>query len=396
MSMSSAIILFCIKPNTGCENLTAADFLATAQVIGEPQTIIIFSRKTIVKLFVQFVEKSLGNDALAIAQAIDCPFGKMQAFFSDKPSIRCEQNDPADYWLADGLQTTLVPPIATQDRPAIGGSVPSRRIGSCSAYDQLSHLETSTNPLPPPSRSMLPSLSNTTSVVSPTVPVTPSQFLNSHPLDHPSIQLPSNILLIRNFDPKDLQASQLATLLFTWGHVREILVSKKHHLAFASFHTPADAAIAAARRELAGLKLSSAPLLPETVNDIHPKYIPTAAKPDSHLYIWRSPPQQFITSLAPNPAIRITRYLLVSDASPFLSELALTILVAETARPNEIRWTQRVNRSTFIMELGSLPDSVRTLAILQGQRLDASRLSLTFLEWSHVQHLISQFALFPI
>lgn len=405
MNSGSTILLCCVKPLAGKECFTAEEFLKVVGQLGHVLQIIIFSRKTIVKLFVEFSDHQAANKAYQTLMQADCEFGKIQAFPSDKPSIRCEQVDQRDYWIESHRIPYLRNPFhLSSDRlqshsndqssdslPASSNTQKSTILTYSTKTTQNDTFSQSLEQFcdnPDGSYRLFGTLDDSCSSGPSFFPIQNNNqqqtFWNIKRDKELALYAePPSILLIHNFDHKSLEATNVAGLLSCWGVVKEVLVSKRHHLSFVTFATRSRECASVTARELSGNRLFAGPLQLEVVTDIHPKYIPNSSRPDSKRLIFRKIQTDIFTGVKPRLDTHVSRYLLITGASVFLTEESLITLLMEIGRPRSVMAVKRESPTVFQVITRNLSESVRLVALLQGLLVDDSRLVVQFTKEGH-------------
>lgn len=391
MSVRPTIVLCCIKPYPGREGFSAGEFLSIASGLGKVAKIIIFSRKTIVKLFVEFWESSPSQREVDLLSSTECEFGKIQAFLSDKPGVRCEQTDPNDFWFNPEAPLDPKANLSCTVRMAragpafaLPGEEPGRGAEMTLDRGTLSHQ---------PAQG-----AGATSLFNKPAPVSPSHGTFQQRRDdvagsgltaatgtssrHLGLEGPRepDILLIRGFDHKSFEAHNFAALVSTWGAASEVFISKKHHLAFVTFEGRGREAAHAVHEQLNGVRLFNSPLRIDIVDDIHPKFIPNSSKPDAPRLIWRRAQNATASDAPPDPRTFASRFLLVSNASEYLQEGSLITLLEEVGRAKDVLAVRKTGKNGYFVAFRSINDAVRALALLQGLLVDNRKLRLQFTE----------------
>lgn len=409
MSQGSAILLCCVKPAAGKECFTAEEFIRVVGEYGPVLQIIVFSRKTIVKLFVQFSSPQSASSAIQSLSQAECEFGKIQVFPSDKPSIRCDQTDPRDYW------TKLSKIPCTKQTINLSSNLLNKHAIEQNCESQLTSLDNRTRTNLTDSTKVnqndsyslffdqfcedsesncrfigaqLDFCSNEPSLFAKQNKYRQHAVWHDRPDSESALFAePPSILLIHNFDHKSLEATNVAGLLSCWGVVSEVLVSKRHHLSFVTFVTrPRESAYISAR-ELNGNRLFTGPLHLEVVSDIHPKYIPNSSRPDSKRLIFRKSQTDIFTAVKPRLDTHVTRYLLITDASVFLTEKSLVTLLMELGRPRSVLAVRRESPTQFRVAARNTSEAVRLVSLLQGLLVDDSRLVVQFAKSGNTRDL---------
>ena len=287
-----------------------------------------------------------------------CPFGKVQAFYSDKVSIQLEKENPHDYWLADDISLLSLLNTNLFTNPGVNF------VSNSSNHFYVNNIaETEVNQH---SRSLFPQSFSQRQTNEKAI-----SFLNEDPIE---VFISEN-LQIKNYNKKIMTAKMFVVLFRTWGNVRRVVVSRKNKTAFVIYDSQISAKSACTN--LNNFRLFDAYLDIRFISYVHPKYSPNSSTKniENFLYEQKLESLQYI-----NPTVKITPLLKISNASNYLNKLKLQMIISEFCNPKTIQMIQRSSVDSYVVTFGDVYESVKVLMMIHGLRVDDKFISAIFIQ----------------
>lgn len=372
--MRTEIFLCCLKLTNQTNNLTAADFVQFASQFGKVRQIVIFSRKKIVKLFVEISEDGLCKNQLSILSFSECSFGKIQSFISNKKSIKPEKEIPGDYWSSESsstLNNTKIPLKLGNNSTCFNNSLIIKNLNNKPVSTKpIANLYLWKNKIVQDFLS-LPNSSENCS-------------LDSKPIMH---TLP-HILKIKQFNFHIINANMFANFFAPWGNIKQVLVSKQLRTAFIDFdfHFQAKSAL----NSLQGFPFYEFPLLISYVAKIKDKYLTGNQDYPANISYWNRVHNNPLVRPLPNQSPIFTQFLTFSNVSCFVNVFSLRILVYEFISSGTVLITHQLYKNKFLVCFPNIFESIKVLSQLQGFEVDNKRLQLLFVDYFFVKDVLSK------
>ena len=372
--MRTEIFLCCLKLISQTNDLTAADFVQFASQFGKVRQIVIFSRKKIVKLFVEISEDDLCKNQLSILSFSECSFGKIQTFISKKKFIKPEKEIIGDYWSSESPSSLNNPKIPLKLDNNSNGFINSLKIKN------LNNKPVSKKPIPNLCLWKNKIVQDFLSLL------TSSENCS---LDSKSIiyTLP-HILKIKQFNFNLISVNMFANLFALWGNIKQVLISKQLKTAFIDFdfHFQAKTAL----NFLQGFPFYEFPLLISFVAKIKDKYLTGNQDYLTNISYWnRGHNNPLVVSLS-NQSPIFTQFLTFSNVSCFVNVNSLRILVYQFISSGTVLIIHQLSKNKFLVCFPNIFESIKVLSQLQGFEVDNKRLQLLFVDYFCVKNVLSK------
>lgn len=358
--MRSVVILCCIKPFEDKINCSAKEFLNLASCIGEVDKIMIFSRKKIVKMFIQFKPGTFIESSFEEISNTECSFGKIQMFKSERTEIVFHNTNPNDSWLFKDDQE------------------PSSQLIS----QNPNETEQKNNPTKLNSEKPLAFDPNSEKLLCKKTlvqkPLHSQQFVsNIYHLTPNLNQINNNLLMIQNCNDLPLQFDSFLKILAIFGKINDFRISQRKSSAFV--HYKSNKSAQTALLELHNFKFLESYLSVSFASQANQELcVPSRRATSSEIRRTNKAKNQ-LKNTANQPNRRITKLLLLQPIPAEFTLHHLMILLNDFINQESIVNVEKVGNNEFLAKIVDIYESARLYAQIEGFRLNNSRIRPSFL-----------------
>ena len=382
--MNSTILLCCIKPNKNRPYFTAEVFLSFLSKFGKILKIIIFSRKIITKLFTELESENPPKNYVNSISEVECPFGKLQVFNSDKTKIETEFQDKNDYWYCESL---INEKLNFSNEKLNEGQVNNFQ-KSCShpsgtdenihsGFYKMIHDPRKKSFYVPEKNSFDFETVNKKNEFDGPIKSSTKQNKNVFPLN----DLPNEnsfIIQISNFKPKVMKFQWLINLFSIGTEVVEGYFSKRFKICLLSFKDlkSCQKAIDEFRNVfLFGDYLRFQLFVNTKFNSLLLSY---PIKPQDWVIYYKKKKTKFTQPNSSGNIPLLSKTYLIQNLPPAISLNLLRVFLLEKQDSKSLKEIIKISNTSFLVKWNNLTSSVETLISLQGIQIDNKKVKISF------------------